>query len=158
MRTFLPDVDTKEDQWTRIQFNDSSDDVNSLIDHTIIRYGGQLPGTDYGVITLVSASPTIQNSTITENAFAGILTNGSTPTLNCNNIFNNNHFGVYNATPITKVNALNQWWGSPSGPYHSSVNTGGAGNQVTDGVEFIPWLAFPCGTSMHSVFLPTIIR
>ena len=61
--------------WRMIQFTDFSNDATSLIDHAEIRYGGFYDsyGTDYGAITLSSASPTIQNSTIIQSEYAGIL-------------------------------------------------------------------------------------
>ena len=52
-----------------IEFGDNSNDANSLIDHAVIRYGGGQVccTTYYGAITLLSASPTIQNSTIRDS-------------------------------------------------------------------------------------------
>jgi len=38
------------------------------------------------------------------------------------------------------VNATNNWWGYGSGPYHPVNNTGGEGDEITDDVEFDPWL------------------
>jgi len=81
-------------QWTRIQFSNSSDDVNSLIDHAIIRYGGQEASTDYGVIHLDSASPTIQNTQLVDNAYCAISANReSFPTLINNTIEDNDANG-----------------------------------------------------------------
>ena len=133
--------------WERIEFQDSSDDASSLIDYAIIRYAGgyNYSGDEYGGLTLLSASPTIQNTTISQNQYYGIYTNNSTPTLNCNNIRSNNSHGLYNATTGVTVNAENQWWGSTSGPYHPTLNPSGTGNKVTNGVDFIPFRTSPCG-------------
>jgi len=133
--------------WSRIEFGDSSDDANSLINHAVIRYsGGNGNYVSYGAIQLLSASPTIQNSTIRDSLNYGIFTNNSTPNLaSCNNIYSNNAYGLYNATPEVTVTAENQWWGSSSGPYHSTLNPGGGGNSVSDGVDFKPWALLPCG-------------
>ena len=125
--------------WDFIQFRDSSNDINSLIDYTIIRYGGHDGSTDYGAIHLISASPTIKNAILTENQHSGIRTNTSTPTLICNDIYNNSSYGIYNSTTGIMVDAENQWWGSYSGPYHPTTNPTGTGNQVTDGVNYEPW-------------------
>lgn len=95
--------------WARIEFLDISNDA-SLIEHATIRYGGQeyVGTSDYGAITLNNASPTISRTTISQNAYAGILASGSTPILKCNNIFENG-YGLYNATPDVTVTAELQW-------------------------------------------------
>jgi hypothetical protein len=130
--------------WSRIEFQDSSSDANSLIDHAIIRYGG---GCCYwGGITLVSASPTIQNTKIHNNQNYGIHTSNSTPTLGCNDIYSNGSYGLYNATTGVTVNAENQWWGSASGPYHPTQNPAGTGNKVSNGVDFDPFRTSSCDT------------
>ncbi len=130
--------------WDRIEFGDLSDDANSLIDYAIIRYGGN-PGQGWGAINLTGASPTIQNSTISTNNYAGVKTSSSTPVLGCNNIYSNTSYGLYNATTGVTVVAENTWWGSISGPYHSS-NPSGTGNAVSNGVDFIPWRTSACGS------------
>ncbi len=53
--------------WTMIRFYDASNDANSLIDHAIIRYGGQHRSGNFGAIHLEAAAPTITNSTFEEN-------------------------------------------------------------------------------------------
>ncbi len=143
--------------WYRIQFNDTSDDATSQIDYAVIRYGGD-SYYDYGAITLVDASPTIQNSIITQNEFSGIYTSTSEPTFGCNDIFNNSGYGLYNTTTSTMVSAEDQWWGDATGPYHVSTNPAGTGDSVTDGVDYSPWRSSPCGTSSHTIFLPIITR
>jgi len=37
------------------------------------------------------------------------------------------------------INATNNWWGDNSGPYHSTRNPLGKGDEVSDNVEFDPW-------------------
>ncbi len=129
------------DNWRGIEFRDSSDDGNSLVDHAVIRYGGY---GNSGNINLTSASPTIQNSTLTESYY-GIYTSGSEPNLICNNLYDNLGYGLYNATTDLLVMAENQWWGSVSGPFHQDTNPGGTGNAVSDWVDYDPWNTSPCG-------------
>jgi hypothetical protein len=131
------------DDWEGILFGDTSDDT-SLIDHALIRCAGN--GYGGGAINLNHASPTVQNTTLTKNAFAGLAADTSTPVLNCNNISANSNYGLYNKTPATLVSAENQWWGSASGPYHPTLNPTGTGNAVSDGVDFIPFRACPCNS------------
>ena len=134
--------------WAGIKFQDSSDDVLSLIDYAVIRYGGW---NGYGAITLVNASPTIQNTSITQSYWYGISTSNSTPTLICNSIYNNVADGLRNSTTSVIVSAKNQWWGSTSGPYHPTANPSGTGNRVSNGVEFIPWRTTACGDPSNLV-------
>ena len=56
---------------------------------------------------------------------------------NCS-IFNNSDHGVYGDASVF-VNASYNWWGDDSGPYHAT-NTEGLGDNVSDNVDFIPWL------------------
>jgi hypothetical protein len=77
--------------WENIVFNDSSDDT-SIIDHAIIRFAGDAPpyGGPYGGLHLLSASPTLQNTEVTENQYCAISADmGSFPTLTGNNIHDN---------------------------------------------------------------------
>jgi hypothetical protein len=127
--------------WQRIEFGDTSDDVNSLIDHAIIRYAGR---DGYGAVTLVQASPTVVNTILSNNDYAGLRSSTSTPSLVCNDIYSNNSYGIANTTPAYNIVAENHWWGAVSGPYHPVLNPTGTGNRVSDGVDFIPWAPHSC--------------
>lgn len=63
------------------------------------------------------------------------------PTINCNQI-TDNAWGVYNATAQT-INAVDNWWGNNSGPFHPETNPTGTGDPVGDRVNFIPWKTKP---------------
>ncbi len=105
------------------------------------------------------AMVTIQNCEITENAYAGLYANLSSPILGCNNIYNNSDFGIYNASPGTNLMAINQWWGSSMGPYHPVSNPNGTGNAVSDGIEYAPWANQPCFAPQAittPIFLPMV--
>ena len=145
--------------WHRIEFTDFSNDA-SMVDYAIIRYGGDsYYANQWGGINILSASPTIQNTELTENEYAGITINSSTPVLGCNNIYNNSDYGIYNTTPGVSVIAENQWWGTISGPYHPNSNPTGTGNEVSDGVDFSPWSLHPCfqpPTYGYIIFLPFV--
>lgn len=76
--------------WTMIRFYDDSNDANCIIDHTVIRYAGRYGGDRYGAIHILSASPTISNSTISDSLFYGIWYDAnSSPKLNNNNFSGN---------------------------------------------------------------------
>jgi len=55
-----------------------------------------------------------------------------------NNIVGNNISGLSNE--VGTVDAARNWWGDNSGPYHESLNPIGSGDEVSDNVEFEPWL------------------
>jgi hypothetical protein len=117
--------------------------VNSSIDYAIIRYGGDDFSTNRsGAISLFGASPTIQHTIITENQYTGIYASGSQPLIFCNDIYDND-YGIRNITPATVLKAEDVWWGDASGPYHPVDNSSGLGDQVSDGVDFDPWLTQP---------------
>jgi len=69
---------------------------------------------------------------------------GGTSTLTANEcvIFDNLSYGYYtNAVGDRAVqNAEYNWWGDATGPYHPTLNSGGLGNEVSDNVDFDPWL------------------
>ncbi|MHB1613849.1 MAG: cell wall-binding repeat-containing protein, partial [Actinomycetes bacterium] len=54
------------------------------------------------------------------------------------NDLSNNSTGFANTTAST-VDATDNWWGSPSGPYNASSNASGTGSPVTANVAFSPW-------------------
>lgn len=58
-----------------------------------------------------------------------------------NDITNNSHFGI-NASKNNDhiIHAMNNWWGTDSGPFHPTNNSEGEGDVISDFVEFDPWL------------------
>ncbi len=61
-------------------------------------------------------------------------------TINNNAIFDNEEYGVvnddYEEGPM--LNAARNWWGDETGPSHEE-NPGGEGDQISDGVNFMPY-------------------
>lgn len=41
------------------------------------------------------------------------------------------------------IDAENNWWGDATGPFHPGTNPAGAGNAVSDNVDYRPWLDAP---------------
>ena len=52
-------------------------------------------------------------------------------------IYGNSSYGIENGNGAA-IDAIRNYWGDKSGPYHAS-NTGGQGNAVSDNVDFDPW-------------------
>lgn len=59
-----------------------------------------------------------------------------------NNIRGNSPNGLTNKA-VASLNAENNWWGDASGPYNPTYNPDGAGDSVSDNVDFYPWLTAP---------------
>ena len=54
--------------------------------------------------------------------------------------FSGNFFGAVINRGILPARARGNWWGDASGPYHPTANPEGLGDDVSNGVEFAPWL------------------
>ncbi len=119
----------------------------SYIDSSVIRYGTR------GIF----ATGSLVNTTITKNyiqsndvgvyctADANPIIGGSLG--NANSIDGNATYGVQNTSASFNVNALYNWWGDPSGPYHASLNSGGLGDNVSNYVNFNPWRTTDIGNA-----------
>jgi len=102
---------------------------------------------EYGISLFNVSESELSHNTITGNE-KGIWIDspgGAYPTTNLsahdNNIFGNTEYGVDAAeNDDYPINATNNWWGEDSGPYHQANNTAGTGDNITDFVEFDPWL------------------
>ncbi len=145
--------------WQHIEFFDRS--LGSFSD-TVIRYAGfYIPVPMTGIhndggnvsvfrsqITLngntgivqLSGLITVTDSEISHHFVSGISIWGGTASFSNNSIHDNDWFGLFNYLPSSIVNAKNNWWGDPTGPYHPILNPNGLGDRVSDGVDFIPWL------------------
>lgn len=116
------------------------DKINALLpcihDNTISY--NNITGAELGIYTY-----TVSNLSILKNEIANcdigvrIDDGNSGNRINCNNIYGNVNYGVYNASG-SYVDARFNWWGHASGPTHSG-NPGGTGDTVSDFVKFTPW-------------------
>jgi hypothetical protein len=97
----------------------------------------------------------IESCSIYGNTENGIHINGAPTTIiqYCN-ICSNNAYGVcYDETAVV-IPAENNWWGHLTGPYHPSTNPGGQGDQVSDHVDYAPWLGQPWSVQETPVVRP----
>jgi len=96
-------------------------------------YGLSLHGCDF---------TTILDSTIQNNQVGISIEDHSQYTsVNHSKIKSNALYGIdasYNKKQ--KVEAINNLWGDDSGPFHGTKNPEGKGNQVSDFVDFYPWM------------------
>ncbi|WP_223834279.1 putative Ig domain-containing protein [Spirosoma profusum] len=85
-----------------------------------------------------ASSLTITTSNVFGN-LTGIYNSTGKPTLQNNKIYSNTDYGINNGGSET-IDARNTYWGSPTGPLHSTLNPNGKGNKVSDRVLFTPWV------------------
>jgi len=94
----------------------------------------------------VSRYNNIENNTFFKNSVGIEISKGTYAVAKGNIIRNNNiiHNSNYGIAVFDNddyhVTANDNWWGDPTGPYHEVDNTGGRGDNVTDLVDFEPWL------------------
>ncbi|MBI3788504.1 MAG: right-handed parallel beta-helix repeat-containing protein, partial [Ignavibacteriales bacterium] len=94
-----------------------------------------------GIFIGNSASPTVQKNNIRRNnvgiQFTGV---GATqPTIKQDTIANNTTWGFLNTSATTTVLARQNYWGSDTGPFHSTLNPTGLGDKISNNVDFQPW-------------------
>jgi len=138
---------------------------------TFARNGRQL---DYGLYAAAGSDVTITGSTFRNHRGTGIGVDNGHVTMTCVTVADNQDDGVrlFNAgslfvfssaiernagtglrndTSVT-LTARYNWWGSRTGPTHGS-NPGGAGDEVSDYVDFVPWLKKAACVSMSDADL-----
>jgi len=92
----------------------------------------------------LSDGNSIENNTISGNKNGIYLEESCSNTEAHNNtITNNSEYGIDAQNNKFTIIATNNWFGHPSGPYHPVNNSNGKGDNVTDYVEFKPWLKVP---------------
>lgn len=102
------------------------------LDHCLIQYAVD------GVVISNSANPILTQNLIRYN-LTGIRVTSGMPEIHYNDILGNTNYGMFKPASPTAA-AENNYWGSTSGPYHSSSNPAGRGNAVSDHVEYRPYL------------------
>lgn len=125
-------------RWNGITFSDESIDQICRLENCVIRNAGYYYQTSGAIITN-SASPTIKHCTITKSTNGVVVNAASNPKINYCDIYENEYYGINNINKSFVVDARYNWWGSNSGPKHSS-NPGGSGQEVTSSVNFTPFL------------------
>jgi hypothetical protein len=116
------------------------DSTGSIADLTVENFIGSSLGRGVAIIDEVGTSTVeITGSTISNNGIGIWVVSESTQEAHLNNIVGNTAYGVGNDGDGT-VDATRNWWGDASGPYHESRNPDGMGDEVSQGVDFEPWL------------------
>jgi len=102
-----------------------------------------LSNSGYG-IAIYTNNNVIENNTIRDNK-KGIYVDNKAENNNVhgNQISGSRLYGIDASKNSGRiVNATDNDWGHPSGPYHSTKNQYGEGDNVTDNVDFDPWIGY----------------
>lgn len=158
--------------WWRI----GGSNPNLEFDHALIRYSGlgfdlvlttspvsvtntTLENGGYGFrLNQTGSSLIIENNIIRDNGYGFWFDQINDPSnFIKNNLISGNSFrGAYNQTPDVPADMRNNSWGDPSGPFHPTLNPGGLGNQVSDGIIFDPWLEKPPAPQNPVIIVPGV--
>ncbi len=97
---------------------------------------------NYGIEDERMSSVEIRNCNINNNNFGVAVDVDGDLSANYNNIVESSIAGVVKMEG-SSVDATYNWWGDPTGPHNSEANPEGQGIEVTDNVNFDPWLPVP---------------
>lgn len=89
------------------------------------------------VDAVIAGTVLLRNSAV--GSTGGILIDTSTLTVSTSEITGNGVGLAITGLEASSAEAARNWWGHDSGPYHPSLNPGGLGDAVGDGVGFAPW-------------------
>ncbi len=113
--------------------------------------------TDAGIIAFgnTDANPiTITNSEIYANEY-GFLVFNSAISAHQNNI-HDNATGAFTFVPVD-LDFVNNYWGDPTGPFHSSTNPSALGDIVSDHILYTPWLTSEPTSVNPVIIIPGIL-
>jgi parallel beta-helix repeat protein len=118
-----------------------------------------ITGNDWFGILAIDASPSIHNCVISNNSGDGVLysygmkcSKGRALSISHSDIIDNVGYGVRNYDSTLVISAENNWWGDSSGP--SGIGSG-SGDEVSDWVNYEPWLFAPFGIEEQPIVKPT---
>ena len=138
-----------------VQDWDSREQSDVLISRNVIKGSGAGKGFAYGMsfgtTTQEQHDITVVSNEVTMNATGIRVRSALTGTgisMRFNNIYGNGVFGVDAslASGAVPLDAENNWWGDAGGPAHPG-NPQGAGDPVSDHVDYNPWLGAPVEAS-----------
>lgn len=115
-------------------------------------------GSKYRGVYCNNASPFLSGLRLSENAI-GLYSSSSCYVIVQNSaLYGNTQYGIYNANTTYELDATSNWWGSASGPTHTS-NPGGAGDTISDHVDYGSFAAttpLPLADALPLAGTPTV--
>ncbi len=110
-------------------------------DDNIISWNIIENSTNEGIVVWRSEDTLIHNNTITDSDIGiHVMDRADGTIIHHNSISGSREFGIKSDDEDYTVDALWNWWGNSSGPYHPDSNPEGNGDNVTDYVDFDPWI------------------
>jgi parallel beta-helix repeat protein len=113
-------------------------------------YGDNITTVDYW-----STNNTIVSNTIIKGNCGIRIWLSSNNTITTNDIESNKIYGLYAEYSIDNT-AVNNWWGSSTGPYNITGNPNGTGDNITSNITFSPWATSPFNLTMTLPNCPPI--
>ena len=95
----------------------------------------------YGLYCNGTSPDVYFGNTFEDNTVGIRCENGANPTIYHNSFVNNADFGVENHDSSVTVDAEYNWWGNDTGPYNAVSNPTGTGDNVSEDVDYDPWLS-----------------
>ena len=139
-----PDVQYGYSNWNGLVFEGEALDPLCQMDHTVVRYATYYWSSTASGIRVNNASPTIMHSVLSKNKVGLSIIGSSNPIIQYSDIYENWEFGVNYPSPVFSVDARWNWWGSNTGPTHSS-NPAGSGDDISSGINYTPYLTTGSG-------------
>jgi len=113
---------------------------NSVVDNGSVGY--HIGSNGDADITVNLTGETITGNTLGIHLYDDLgVSSGSVyaVTVEQSTIMGNSGFGIENIYSGTVIDAVHNYWGTLTGPYHPLNNVTGEGNAVSDYVDFMPW-------------------
>ncbi|HUT30198.1 MAG TPA: hypothetical protein VMX13_10435 [Sedimentisphaerales bacterium] len=130
--------------WNDAAVGSEGDIVSPLVSNNTITGASGDVSASMGIDTIgLVTDANVANNTVTgvdysfkERVWRDNVAAGTQLNLNC---FSGNSGGVLTERTTGVLNAERNAWGDASGPHHPVTNTGGLGDEVSDGVAYYPW-------------------
>jgi len=95
---------------------------------------------DVGIEIGIGSEATVTDCDITDNTRGITSLHDADPNIHNNNIVGNAEYGIYHPGPNT-IDARRNYWGDMNGPTNARYNPAGAGDRITNYVNFEPFMA-----------------
>jgi hypothetical protein len=121
--------------WKGIYFTNEIMDAATTLSRCAVLYGGHTNGSN---IYCYGATPAaLEYLELSHSSGWGMITSSTAASIHNSSFSDNPSGGVQNLTPGTPIDAVYNWWGSPSGPSGAGPGTG---QGISSGVLYDPWL------------------
>ncbi|HEX3131762.1 MAG TPA: right-handed parallel beta-helix repeat-containing protein, partial [Thermoanaerobaculia bacterium] len=120
----------------------------NVLEHCVLAWGGAVMTDTLADLRIDTPGVSATSCTFERSAQSGVRVTGIPPPLFSGNRLQSNTGNGLTHAGSGILDARNNWWGAPSGPFHPTLNPAGQGNRVSDNVLFDPWLTSPEGAPL----------